>query len=216
MAVGATDYGNLGLELHRRLASDRTVKSIELHKTKMAGGISLETNEDLLNLITEIKKSTVRKVVFIVSQICDWYIKPLEWVPVPGDTKILLATETGDTEKRIQNVWPRRSALQLNPLKVEDNPLFNVKAGKSPRDDFLFVAFDYVTSASDEELQERISTISNQSGCDIGVLIDLHTNRYVIFDSEARMSGDDRKTMLIDLVEKVKTLYKHDTEEENV
>src|SRR5271169_451462 len=102
-AVTAPAYGTTAKEIYEILYASRCDMDVFLHLTKMAGGKELETNEDIVTKIEELKKDNNTKIIFFNCAMVDFQPDHLN-----ACANIYNTSKFGKYEKRLssrKNKW---------------------------------------------------------------------------------------------------------------
>jgi len=132
LALCSPAYGNVARKLGQLCQSKAPNLDTEVHLTKMAGGVSLETNEDISNFIDEIVADPATKIVFLTAAMCDY-------------------------ESHIGNITPDKYGERLHsrfeePVILPLTPARKiVKNIRSKRKDIFAVAFKTTCGATPDE-----------------------------------------------------------------
>lgn len=186
----APAYGKVG-EDFAEVCRDKTINH-ELVKTKMAGGYSIETNEDLENFITSVllKEEDIGAVVFAAA-VCDW--KP--------ETLFTQNGQDGEFTEEFGKDQPRLSSkydctLDLIPTSKIIHHVKNI------RPDVFLVTFK-TTSNDEEALFQKARKNQLDSGADLVFANDIATHKNMVVGKHTIFSSS-REACVKYVCEKIK------------
>lgn len=205
-ALCAPAYGQVGVEIHRRLTQLLAMHSdseyqIHLIRTRMAGintpetvahltalGVSPapESNHDLKMLVDRLVAAPETAALIVAAAICDF--APVELNAITGDRSIHM-TQFGKAQARLHHV--QSLMLELRPSeKVIDNV-------KQKRSDLRLVTFKTTAGVSEDELFAQASYNLERSQSDLVFANDIQ-NHYnmVVTPAGERLCGIDRQATL--------------------
>lgn len=157
----------------------------ELHLSRMAGGSSFETNDDLKDLLLRIVGDPERSIVFLTAAVCDFE-------PVPE-------FEPGKAQPRLQT---REGGFDL-PLMPSEKlvRLIRSKHAPNPRKDIFLVAFKTTTGASDDEMFLAGLKLVKDASANLVFVNDIHRKMNMIVTPEqARYEYQHREDALVSLM----------------
>ena len=185
LALSAPSYGKTARYLHeaiealwykgRNQRGELLFDDVKLHLSQMAGGESFETNDELKRLLTWIKKSGEKSIVFLTASVCDF--EPDNGF-VAGKAQPRLKTKDGGFDLPLR---PSEKLVQLIRSRHTDNP----------RKDIFLVAFKTTTHATDDEMFLAGLTLLKDASANLVFVNDIHRRRNMIVTPEqARYSFD--------------------------
>ena len=179
LAICAPAYGNTARTL-ATLAAERFGRSCNtiLWETKMAGGVSLETNSDIALKIEELKQSPNTKVIFFNCALVDW--KPFSME--------LLAGEHGASQEERYDFGKYNTrlnshnteALQLN-LNPTNKIISSIRTG---RKDIFLVGFKTTCGANKQEMYEKGLRLCKEGSVNLVLVNDTKTRWNMIVTPE--------------------------------
>lgn len=189
LALCSPAYGNVARMLYQILTGDQNDWApkhdlqTHIHLTKMAGGSTLETNEDILNLINKLVADPATKIVFLTAAMCDFE-------GAIGDIQ---------PDKYGERLKSRDGALSLNITPAQKV----VGHIRKTRKDIFAVAFKTTTGATPEEQYIAGLNLLKESSVNLVLANDTKTRlNMVITPEEARYhQTTDRYEAIFDLVE---------------
>lgn len=159
----------------RNQAGELLFDSVRLHLSRTAGGEAFETNEDLKQLLTWIKNSGERSIVFLSAAVCDFE---------PGT-----GFSAGKDQPRLQT---QDGGFDL-PLRPSEKlvRLIRSRYTERPRKDIFLVAFKTTTDATDDEMFLSGLKMLKDASANLVFVNDIHRRRNMIVTPEqARYSFD--------------------------
>lgn len=184
LALSAPSYGTTAKYLNNKLNSLNTKYNVILNLTKMASQeSSLETNEDVSNLIDNLLLNDKTKIIFFNSAIVDF----------SGEIGNL---PSGKYQDRL------RTSEGLKKIKISPTDKIISKIRKTRKDIFL-VAFKTTCGATeDEQFIAGLSLLKNNS-CNLVVANDTKTRKNMIITPEQSRYcvSTDRNYMLDTLID---------------
>lgn len=183
LALCAPAYGSTARQIAELCKEMIPKMDIELHLTKMAGGPSLETNEDVERLLEAVVSDPDTKIVFMNAAICDF-------------TGSIEGEESGKYSGRLKT-----SDGAITMSLVPTNKLLG-KVRKARKDIFL-VAFKTTCGATEDEQYRAGLRLLKTNSCNLVLANDTKTRlNMIITPEEARYHvTTDRSEVLRQLVD---------------
>lgn len=191
-SVCSPAYGTTAKKLEK-LCKDRFKESnIHLELTKMAGG-SLETNDDVLVRVNELKNNPKTKVIFFNCAIVDWVVNEAKYLK---EEEIKLGKYESRMESRHISSNDFNINLKLTPSK-KIIPLI-----RNNRKDIFLVGFKTTCGASKQEMYEKGLRLCKDS-VNLVLVNDVKTRWNMIITPEEASyhESDDRDFVLKQLVD---------------
>lgn len=193
-AVTAPAYGSTARRIHKLITSDSRFDTFNVttHLTKMAseGQSNIETNDDVVNLIDNLKKNLNTKIIFFNVALVDW--KP--------DNAFYSATSWNDFGKYTTRLDTHRFpevAINFRPAK---KIISSIRTG---RKDIFLVGFKTTCGASKQEMFEKGLRLCKEGSVNLVLVNDTKTrwNMIVTPEEAAYHETDNRNDVLKNLVE---------------
>lgn len=205
LALCAPAYGSVGRRLAELCHYSMPDLDTHVHRTKMAGGHALETNEDVAKLIDGLKERPDTKIIFMPVALCDF--EPFS------------VYHRNSPEFGRQDVGKQRARLETSrgwhtlEMKPAEKIIKKVREG---RKDIFLVGFKTTKGASEDEQYIAGLHLLKGSSCNLVLANDLETRKnMIITPEEARYPIDEatrqpkattnREAALYELVDMVKT-----------
>lgn len=181
LAICAAAYGKVARQLVH--LCQKAPLDTELHLTKMAGGKTLETNEDISNLIDRLVADPNTKIVFLTAALCDFKGEIADGEA--GKYGDRLKSRNGDVD------------LKLTPAEKI------VKKIRAKRKDIFAVAFKTTSGATPDEQYLAGLNLLKEASVNLVLANDVKTRlNMVITPEEARYyETTNREEALLGLVE---------------
>lgn len=188
----APAYGNTAYALDRLVHRRFVHCNIELELTKMAGG-KLETNDDVLNRINELKQNPNTKIIFFNCALVDWAASKLEIT----DDKI--HTLFGKYVDRLSTKhWSNKQLkLELIPEKKI------ISSIRTDRKDIFLVGFKTTCGATKQEMYIAGLSLCKESSVNLVLVNDTktHWNMIVTPEEASYHETSNRESVLKELVD---------------
>lgn len=171
LALSARAYGKTGGQLSALCSLEMPDLDVVVHRTRMAGGDKLETNEDVAELIDELKRDPSTKIIFMPVSLCDFEVSLArrlytDGVPVGKDA-------------------PRFSSDKQYDLHLVGAKKI-VKRVRESRKDIFLVAFKTTSGATEDEQYIAGLNLLKTSSCNLVLANDTSGRSMVITPEEAR------------------------------
>jgi len=186
-ALAAFARGTTAHRLGALLSDACPEAEVHKHLTKMAGGPTLETNEDIKGLIDTLIADESTKIIMLPAALCDFegYVQVKGALTPSGKDQPRLQTSEGDQQ------------LVLRPAEKI------IKRVRATRKDIFLVGFKTTAGASPDEQFNAGLKLLKESSCNLVLANDVHTRlNMVVTPEEARYhETSDREAALQGLVE---------------
>lgn len=185
LSLCAPAYGTIGQKIAEAISNHPQNKmETVLIRTKMAGGDSLSTNEDLLKAAKEVVADYSTKIVFMTAAVCDFEVDAIDG----GD--ISFFRDKRLSSDRDYEFWVKGTQKIL--------PIFREK-----RKDIFLVAFSTTSNASKEEMFLKAQRVMKQNSANLVVANDIGTRKNFIATPEESIYSEteDRDILVKELVE---------------
>ena len=181
LALAAPAYGTTARQLYEIL--EGSMMERRLHLTKMAGGMKLETNEDIAALLKTLTADPATKIIFMNAALVDFY-------GAIGFEK---------SDKHAERLHSREGSADM---MLFPKPKL-LKTIREKRKDIFLVAFKTTTGATEDEQYIAGLTLLKEASCNLVLANDVVTRKnMIIVPEEARYHvTDNRYTVLQQLVE---------------
>lgn len=194
-ALCAPAYGTVGKRLAELCHSLMPTLDTYVHRTKMAGGHELETNDDVARLIADLKERADTKIIFMPVALCDFEPFSIEH----RNSSLFGKQNVGKQRDRLetQHGW---HTLVMRPA---DKIIPTIRNG---RKDIFLVGFKTTKGASEDEQYIAGLNLLKGASCNLVLANDLETRvNMVITPEEARYHvTKERNEALYGLVEMAK------------
>lgn len=206
LAVCAPAYGNTAKDLARIIRYnpkfDAMDFSVSMEMTKMAAG-HLETNEDVLNRINEIKHDSQTKIIFFSCALVDWEpesgeISGFPETPISKGIRILL---NGSFFSKYGGRLDSRNIANVDlKFKTTSKIISTIREG---RKDIFLVGFKTTCNASKQQMYEKGLRLCKESSVNLVLVNDVSTRENMIVTPEeaAYHTTTDREEVLKQLVD---------------
>lgn len=196
LAISAPAYGTTARTLHSLILSklgSKALGKVHLHLTKMAGGSSLETNNDIYNLIMNLVKDEKPKIIFMNAALCDFTGHVMT-------QSVNLINHHKDTLSGKDQ--PRLQSSDIVEMRLRPAPKVIGQIRKERKDIFL-VGFKTTAGATPEEQYEKGMLLLKKNSCNLVLANDLHTRNNIVLAPElaAYANTTDRFEALSELVD---------------
>jgi hypothetical protein len=197
LSLAAPAYGSAAEEIARLCREQSDSMEVKLHLTKMADRTSkIETSDDLLQLVMEIREDLQTKIVFFSPAVIDF----------DGEVYGITA---GKYATRLKTTGPNGEALEydmrLKPAKKMVDLFRNPPAclELTPRKDIFLVSFKTTCGASEHEQYLAGLNLLKKTSSNLVLANDTVTRVNMIITPEEERYGvtTDRKAALHELVE---------------
>lgn len=201
-AVCAPAYGKTAHALSH-LARNRFLKDdmqIVTHLTKMAGGDSLETNEDIFNKIEELKKDYNTKIIFFNCALVDYQVEKINAITEENTVvPIAYKSMTGKYSGRLET----RKVPHLNVDFISSEKI--IPSIRKGRKDIFLVGFKTTCGATKQEMYEKGLRLCKEGSVNLVLVNDTKTRWNMIITPEeaAYHETDNRAEVLKNLVDMV-------------
>lgn len=191
-ALSAPAYGGTARKLARLCKEHNTTMDIQLHLTKMADSMStIETNDDLKNLILDITKDMRTKIVFFNPAVADFD-------GVVGDV------QSGKSAKRLISKEAEHIELKLTQSPKLVSLFRNGGESYIQRKDIFLVAFKATSGETEEEQYKQGLNLLKASSANLVLANDVVTNvNMIIVPEEAAYhvttNRDESLTALVEM-----------------
>ncbi len=195
-ALTATAYGSTARKIDVLLKSKGLNSQLHLTKMASAGKTKLETNEDIADLVNEISKNPLSKVIFFNPAIVDF------------DGQIG-SVKSGKYATRLQS---RSLKQDVFTLTASDKIVSKIKKS---RPDIVLIAFKTTTGATINEQIKRGESLLKSTSADFVLANDTGVRRNIILDNKCNVIYNtmDREKALQTLVDEVcqRSVQKYET-----
>lgn len=178
-AVTAPAYGNTARTLLRIIGQDKRFNVFDnmIHLTKMAGGTKLETNEDIRDLVNNLKKDPMTRVIFFNCALVDWSPRYLSLF----DSENELSGGHNDFGK-----YHSRLDSRLNPrIGVDFQPAEKIiPTIRQGRKDIFLVGFKTTCGASEKTMYLKGLNLVKQGSVNLVLVNDTKTRLNMIVTPE--------------------------------
>lgn len=184
LALCSPAYGKVAKTLDKLFRVKAKNLDTELHLTKMAGGDSLETNNDIADLIDGLVADPATKIVFMTAAMCDY------------ETQVGEDSVNGKYGERLHS---RTDAITL-PLVPAEKIVKNIRA---KRKDIFAVAFKTTCGATADEQYIAGLNLLKEASVNLVLANDVKTRlNMIITPEEARYhETTDRDSAIMGLVD---------------
>jgi len=191
LALSAPAYGKTAKILRNLILSKDSNRKIQLHLTRMAGGDSLETNDDISKLIDNLLDDPAPKILFMSAALCDF-----EGNVLAGNEYNVGVTESGKEQPRLKT----SNGLHMLSMKPADKIIGRIR---KTRKDIFLVGFKTTAGATEEEQFEAGMKLLKQNSCNLVLANDVHTRMNMILTPEMAAYGKttDRFEALNELID---------------
>lgn len=192
-ALTAPAYGSTAKALYELCKEKFDKCDVFLELTKMAGGDSLETNEDISSRIDELIKDPLTRVIFFNCAMLDFDISAVT---------------------RCDGFWPRKElgkyTFRLESKSLSTPPVIYTKAAdkviskiRKERKDIFLVGFKTTCGATPEEMYKKGLNLCKESSVNLVLVNDVKTRHNMIITPEeaAYHETNDREDVLSNLVD---------------
>lgn len=176
LAISAPAYGGTAKRIKKIIKDNFPETNIKMHLTKMAGGKSLETNQDIEKALKKIIDNPEPCVVVMSSALADFSGHIMHDLGSKGD-------RLDSSQPYILNLSPAEKLIQT--IRKE-------------RKDIFLVGFKAVTSnglESDKEVENlmlnKAISLLKKASCNLVLVNDLTTGKSAIVTPEESMYGQD-------------------------
>lgn len=175
-ALSAPAYGTIAKEIAGIALHTFKASNIKLELTKMADPSStIETNQDLINRIEELKPWACTKVIFMTCAVVDF--EPTWMTHGAGKTYI----ESSEFSKYVQRIKTK----DCDSLIVETKPSAKiVKRIREGRKDIFVSALKSTCGATDQEMFEAGLGLCKRGSVNLVLVNDVKTKRHMIVTPE--------------------------------
>lgn len=189
LALCAPAYGTAAKTFARLMAGLHHNYHVDLRLTKMAGGIGIETNEDLAEDIAQAVADPETRVIVMTAAVCDFLPVKVYDPAVPRDVN-WMDQDVGKDCKRLSS--GHGYSIDMEPA---DKLIGTVRKA---RKDIFLVACKTTTGATVQEQFERALTLLKQNSCNLVLANDLTTrvNMIVTPEMAAYEVGTNREATL--------------------
>lgn len=199
-AITAPAYGNTAREIKRIMECDCRWNSmnVKMRLTKMAGGDSLETNEDVVAEVNRLKQDFNTKIVFFNCALVDWEPKLVDTY------KDNIGYSHDKTIKTLGKYAQRLETRSVPVIDVACEPAKKViPLIRQGRKDIFLVGFKTTCGASKQEMYEKGLKLCKDGSINLVLVNDTKTRWNVIITPEeaAYHETDNREEVLRNLVE---------------
>lgn len=207
-AITAPAYGKTARDIQRIMQQDARWDSmnVKLRLTKMAGGDSLETNEDIANEVEKLKADPNTKVIFFNCALVDWEPKMLssnhplyDWEGISncGQNSYLGTEDFGKHSVRLET---RKQQILHLSLETAQKIIPSIRQG---RKDIFLVGFKTTCGATKQEMYEKGLRLCKEGSVNLVLVNDTKTrwNMVVTPEEAAYHETDDREEALKNLIE---------------
>lgn len=194
LALCAPAYGNTAKRLHTLCSNNDFDHKIELHLTKMAGGLKLETNKDISELVDRLISDPDTHIIYFNPALVDFGGTIMEPGPVGyewGDSP----TPSGKYEERLKTA-DGNQLMELVPFPKIINKI------RKERKDIFLVGFKTTCGATEDQQFLTGLHLLKSSSCNLIVANDTKTHlNMIITPEQARYAvTHDREHLLFNLV----------------
>lgn len=190
-AVCAPAYGTTANKLAKLCEIRFSECSILMELTKMAGGV-METQQDVFNRITELKKSNFTKIIFLNTAFVDYIPNALY------SNDILRSISFGNFENRLES--------RDGDINVQFKPTSKVvNYIRTDRKDIFLIAFKTTCNATKQEMYEKGLRLCKEGSANLVLVNDVVTKWNMIITPEEAVyhETDNRNEVLKQLVDMV-------------
>jgi hypothetical protein len=168
------------------------IMDVWLFKTRMAGGLKLETNEDISDLIDILVQDDLTKIIFMPVALCDW-------TPIFLELNGILNV-AGEDQKRLKTSDYEEISVRFKPANKIINKI------REKRKDIFLVGFKTTTGEDEDSQYIAGLDLCKKASCNLVLANDLITKmNMVITPEEARYHvTTNREEALRGLVEMTK------------
>jgi hypothetical protein len=214
-SIAAPAYGGTGRRLMNLCRLDIPELDVVMHETKMVFapqkelpgvhyGSRLETNEDVANLVRNIREDLSAKIVFMPVALCDFKAHKIGGAMLEDNGEFWSNREFGKNAPRLKTASFDEEdplALQLVPA---DKVITSVR--RHPRKDIFLVGFKTTANATEQEMYLAGLNLLKAASCNLVLANDTRTGlNMIITPEEARYHvTKDRHVALKNLVEMAK------------
>jgi hypothetical protein len=220
LGLTARAYGNTGRALARLCAEQMPTLDALLHRTRMAGGNKLETNDDVEQLINKLKADASTKIIFMPVALCDFDVveatrtveEMRDDMPYIRHVKHALGKDaprlkTSEHERLPLGEYDSADTLGEPSLHLALVPAKKIiPMGRDGRKDIFLVGFKTTSGATEDEQYIAGLNLLKGASCNLVLANDLKTRvNMIITPEEARYHVTrDRETVLRELVDMTK------------
>ena len=171
LALAAPAYGETASKLYQLCKQDMPEMQIDLQLTRMAGGSkSLETSDDVANLLKNATADLETKIIFMNAAMVDFSGNIL--------VKNLLQSESGKDQPRLTT----QDGNQLMELIPQEKIIKSIRT-KNRKDIFL-VGFKTTAGATPEEQYVAGLRLCKEASCNLVLANDIHTRLNMVITPE--------------------------------
>ncbi len=175
LALCSPAYGSVAEEINQlctdAFASGQSNLVTYLHLTKMAGGPSLETNEDIDNLITQLVADPATKIIFLTAAMCDF-----EGTAVKGYYP---------EKPEVHGKYGQRLHSRTDMVKIDLRPAAKIVGNiRKTRKDIFAVAFKTTCGATTEEQYIAGLNLLKEASVNLVLANDLKTRLNMVITPE--------------------------------
>lgn len=194
LALCAPASGQTGRELYQKVIN--TAKQCQLHQTRMAGGYSIQTNQDVADLVTQLCSVSQTKAIIMCAALCDYEVLEMSGYNDVGDRDTLNVSKE---LPRLKTSCYQEVSMELVPAPKIINDIKHV------RPDIVLVGFKTTTLATVEEQKEAADNLAFNSGADLVLSNDIFLRRQMVstYAGDVLTTTDNRTAALQLLVDEV-------------
>lgn len=210
-AITAPAYGKTARDIQRIMQQDARWDSmnLQLRLTKMAGGDSLETNEDIANEVEKLKADPNTKVIFFNCALVDFTPAYLysykETRPTMGSGEdSLLNTEPNLVLEKFGKHYTRLDTKEISILELGLVPSYKIIPSiRQGRKDIFLVGFKTTCGATKQEMYEKGLRLCKEGSVNLVLVNDTKTRwNFIICPEEAvYCETQDREKVLRELID---------------
>jgi hypothetical protein len=171
LALSAPAYGATARQIHRYLENVLPTDINLLHLTRMAGGQTLETNEDIAKLVGSIVADKETGIVFMSAALCDFEGHIEDFSPHIHESA------SGKDQPRLRTDEGKHTML-LHPA---DKIIGRIR---KERKDIFLVGFKTTAGASAHEQYEAGLLLLKKNACNLVLANDVHTRLNMVIAPE--------------------------------
>ena len=198
MALTAPAYGETARKLYAMCKKHSDKLDVELHLTKMAcaGKSSLETNEDVAQLLNSLTKDDSTKIIFMNAAMCDFEgFIDYTVVSADGSKSPTVLTPSGKYAGRLSSKSHYDMSLMPAPKVIKDI--------RNDRKDIFLIGFKTTTGMSERDQYLAGLDLLKRASCNLVLANDVATRTNMIITPEEATYhvSKDRDATLKSLVE---------------
>lgn len=200
LALCAPAYGKTARRIAELAPGHYANMDVDLQLTKMAGGQSLETNEDIANKIDEYLKDDLTKIIIMNAALCDFNGEVKDAIDLINWDRIITGGEqitkknpihSGKYSERLQT----NNGMHLLGLTPAEKIINKIR---QTRKDIFLVGFKTTCGATEDEQYLAALNLCKKASCNLVVANDTKTRlNLIVTPEEARYHvTDDRDSVL--------------------